>query len=401
MIVTWFSSDLSIASRLDSFLISRHLCDHVVFCEIRPCVYSDHDFVFIELNLHSISQRGPGVWKFNNSLLRDETFCSAISDLICQFLRFRSSFSLDLVMWDRLKHDIKCFAIKYSRERWKQLSRKKISTINQISFLKRCLASCCEDVKAEIRELESFLKHLFEQQLEGSKIRSPVKWLEEGETPSSFFLRLENERHAKTIVSSVFNPSGIEVSSLPEMIEAHEAFYSNLFSCQNIDLPLQRDLFTYVTSRLSESEQSSCEGPLTLAEVTEALRHSNRNKSPGADGLTVEFYSHFWDRLAEPLVAVFNQSLERGELPESMKASVTRLIHKKDDKRLLKNWRPISLLNVDYKICSKAVSLRLARVLCVEVLACKIRASRDIEGFLLPGAGGLQFKVKQMIPQRL
>ena len=34
-------------------------------------------------------------------------------------------------------------------------------------------------------------------------------------------------------------------------------------------------------------------------------------------------------------------------------------------------------------------------VLCVEVLACKIRASRDIEGFLLPGAGGLQFKVAQ------
>ena len=60
---------------------------------------------------------------------------------------------------------------------------------------------------------------------------------------------------------------------------------------------------------------------------------------------------------------MFNQGLARGELPESMKASVTRLVHKKDDKRLLKNWRPISLLNVDYKICSKAVSLRLSRVL--------------------------------------
>ena len=81
------------------------------------------------------------------------------------------------------------------------------------------------------------------------------------------------------------------------------------------------------------------------------------------DGLTVEFYSHFWDKLGELLVAVLNLGLENGELPESMKASITRLIHKKDDKRLLKNWRPISLLNIDYKICSKAVSLRLAKVL--------------------------------------
>ena len=60
---------------------------------------------------------------------------------------------------------------------------------------------------------------------------------------------------------------------------------------------------------------------------------------------------------------MLNQGLACGELPESMKASVTRLVYKKDDKRLLKNWRPISLLNVYYKICSKAVSFRLSRVL--------------------------------------
>lgn len=125
------------------------------------------------------------------------------------------------------------------------------------------------------------MKQLFEQQLEGSKIRSRVKWLEEGKTSSSFFLRLEKERHTKTFLSSVFNLSGTEVFSLTEIVEAHEAFYSTLLSSQNIDLSSQRDWFTYVTSRLSESEQSSCEGPLTLADVSEALRHSNRNKSPG------------------------------------------------------------------------------------------------------------------------
>ena len=46
-----------------------------------------------------------------------------------------------------------------------------------------------------------------------------------------------------------------------------------------------------------------------------------------------------------------------------MKASVMRPVHKKDDRRLLNNWRLISLLNVDHKICSKALPLRLAGVL--------------------------------------
>ena len=453
--------------------------------------------------------RGPGVWKFNNSRLQDDKFCSSVSDLIDHFLRFRSSFTSDLVMWDQLKCNIKNFTINYSRERWRQLSREKIYAINHLSFLKRRLAAGCVEVKPEIRDLEIFLKQLFDQQLEGSKIRSRAKWLEEGEIPSKFFLRLEKDRHAKSFVLSVFNSLGTEVFSLPEMMAAHEAFYSDLFSRKMLDLTSQRDLFSYIKSRLSESEQASCEGPLTLAEASEALQRSNRNKSLGADGLTVEFYSQFWDKLGEPLVSVFNQGLARGELPESMKASVTRLVHKKDDKRLLKNWRLISLLNVDYKICSKAVSFRLSRVLgsivdpdqtcsvpgrsihsnlvllrdtlafidrtgetgillsldqekafdrvdrifllnllehfafgpwfracivtlynaafmqvlvndflsnpillergvrqgdalspmlyvlCVEVLACKIRASPDVKGFLLPGAGGLEFRVCQ------
>ena len=506
---TWFNSDLSIASRLDSFLISRYLCEQVVFCEIYPCVYSDHDLVYIELNLHNTKPRGPGVWKFNNSLLQDEFFCSSVCDLIDHTLQFRSSFPSDIVLWDWLKSEIRFFSINYSREKWRQFSREKISTINRLSLLKRQLSSGDPAVKFEILNLESILKQLYDRQLEGSKIRSRVKWLEEGETPSKFFLRLENERHAKSLISSVYNSAGVEVSSLPEMMEAHTTFYTDLFSLGNIDLHSQQELFSHVTSRLSEAESSSCEGHLTLAEVSDALRLSNRNKSPGADGLTVEFYAHFWDKLGSLLVDVFNRALDRGELPESMKASVTRLIHKKDDKRNLKNWRPISLLNVDYKICSKAVSIRLAGVigsivdpdqtcsipgrsifsnltllrdtlafiertgesgillsldqekafdrvdrsfllnllklfgfgpwflsciktlyngaymrvlvneflsdsiplergvrqgdalspmlyvLCVEVLACKIRASQNIEGFLLPGARGLQFKVCQ------
>lgn len=118
-----------------------------------------------------------------------------------------------------------------------------------------------------------------------------------------------------------------------------------------------------MTVRLGDSDRAACEGPLTLAEATEVLRRANRNKSPGGDGLSDEFFSHFWESLGEVLVAVFNQGLLNRELPNSMNEIITWLVHKKDDKRNLQNWRPISLLNVHYKICSKAVSIRLARVL--------------------------------------
>ena len=66
-------------------------------------VYSDHDFVFLELNLHKVNRRVPGTWKFNNSLLQEESFCSAVVHLIEHFLHFRSSFPSDIVMGDLFK----------------------------------------------------------------------------------------------------------------------------------------------------------------------------------------------------------------------------------------------------------------------------------------------------------
>ena len=115
--------------------------------------------------------------------------------------------------------------------------------------------------------------------------------------------------------------------------------------------------------QLSPDQASSCEGQMTLDEMTFALKKMNSNKAPGPDGLSVEFYVKFWDRLGPYLCRVLNACYQAGEMCESMKTSNTRVIFKKGDRKDLKNWRPISLLNVDYKICSKVLSLRLSKVL--------------------------------------
>ena len=53
-----------------------------------------------------------------------------------------------------------------------------------------------------------------------------------------------------------------------------------------------------------------------------------------------------------------------GALPNSQRQAIIKLIDKKDrDRRYIKNWQPISLLNVDVKIASKALALPLEKVL--------------------------------------
>ena len=80
--------------------------------------------------------------------------------------------------------------------------------------------------------------------------------------------------------------------------------------------------------------------------------------------MTAGFYQAFWPTLGPFLVDSLNSSFEKGELENSQKQGIIRLIEKKNkDKRYVTNWRPISLLNVDVQIASKARTLRLEKVL--------------------------------------
>ena len=86
-------------------------------------------------------------------------------------------------------------------------------------------------------------------------------------------------------------------------------------------------------------------------------------KSPGSDGLPTEFYKVFSQDLGDILVLVLNENFPIGILTDSQREGLLRLLYKKDDRRLVKNWRPISLLNTDYKIASKVITERLKRVM--------------------------------------
>ena len=107
-----------------------------------------------------------------------------------------------------------------------------------------------------------------------------------------------------------------------------------------------------------------CEGELSVAECYNILTTLQNNKTPGNDGLAIEFYRSFWPVLGEMLVKGLNYSCKHGELSSSQKEAVIVLTEKKDrDRRQIKNWRPISLINVDVKIGTKAIAKRLEKVL--------------------------------------
>ena len=118
--------------------------------------------------------------------------------------------------------------------------------------------------------------------------------------------------------------------------------------------------------KLNENQTHKCEGAITEYEILKALTSMDKDKSPENDSITKEFCINFRDVVKEPLFASIEQSFIADELSTCQKQAIINLIEKKDgDKRLIKNWRPISLLNVDMKLISKVLASRLKSVFIV------------------------------------
>ena len=114
--------------------------------------------------------------------------------------------------------------------------------------------------------------------------------------------------------------------------------------------------------KLNDEEQHELEGLLTEDEVLKSLKGMSNQKSPGIDGFTVEFYKFFWSDIKLYLLNSLNQAYEKGELSVSQKQGMITCLPKDGKpKEYIKNWRPISLLNVDYKLASTCISNRLQK----------------------------------------
>ena len=141
----------------------------------------------------------------------------------------------------------------------------------------------------------------------------------------------------------------------------HFVRYVQIFIIKNNDNGSQGKFDNFVENvvlpQLSEVDRNILEGELTVEECRQILKTFSNGKSPGEDGFTVEFYVQFFEFLAPDLLASLNAAYLHGEMSVSQRRGVITLIPKDDSSLLeLSNWRPITLLNVDYKIASKAIA---------------------------------------------
>ena len=98
-------------------------------------------------------------------------------------------------------------------------------------------------------------------------------------------------------------------------------------------------------------------------EILDTLTGLPLGKTPGLDGLPVKFYRTMWSFIKGDYMTMIEQVYQTQDLSNTQRKGAIRLIFKKEDRYNLKNYRPVSLINVDVKIITKALAKRIGKVL--------------------------------------
>ena len=210
------------------------------------------------------------------------------------------------------------------------------------------------NAKQQLQILENY-------QLEGAKIRSKLFYIEQAEKHTKFFFARAKARQAKTWIKELKATNG-SMATGKALLEVVTRYYTKLFGKKPIKSNAQKRLLNFIQLRLEDSLKQSLNKELTIKELQDALEKLKKNKSPGTSGLTAEFYQQF-PYFLDGLLMVWKDSVRTGKAPPTFQIGAISLIYKKNDKREIGNYRPITLLNTDYKIIAKAFALRLREVI--------------------------------------
>ena len=198
--------------------------------------------------------------------------------------------------------------------------------------------------------------------------RSKAQWVEKGERCTKYFFGLERSNAKKKMITKLVDDKSGECLLTQDKITDYAVnYYQNIYSST---YPKAEQISDYIQqssiNSIPDSLSSTLDEQVTLEELETVIKSLKNNKSPGWDGLTAEFYRFFWDDIKFILYNSFQESINSNCLSPSQRIGVITLFLKpKPPPELvyIKNWRPITLLNIDYKIFAHIVKNRFIQAI--------------------------------------
>ena len=154
------------------------------------------------------------------------------------------------------------------------------------------------------------------------------------------------------------------VKTNSEILKEYRLFYQKLYSKQQNCEETQNEILNNIPNSLYKKQNKQLTKQINKNELKETIYQMENEKSPGIDGIFIEFYKTFYEIIENNLIQLYNNILfTEKNITKTVQQAIRTLIPKKGDLNKLKYWIPISLLCIDYKILTKLLSNRLKIVL--------------------------------------
>jgi len=358
------SGNSRVAKRLDRFLVADSLVERhfLVRQWIGSGGQSDHFPIFLEICKGPSTPASP--LKFNKIWLKDESFIKLIKEnwaLYDSQAALTASFQF-MENIKKLKNLIKSWSsLKRQREEAELIQLEK--DLSQI-YDSEGGGFRSQEEKEDLMRKEERRNILLKEKEETWRLKSRAIWLKSGDENTKFYHAYAKGRKNANTIWKLEDSEGREENTFEGMARIGVSHFQNLFKANNqASIEEVVRLAQLFPGFVNEEENQKLYEKVTEDELKEALNSFQKDKSPGPDGWTIEFFQELYDFLGNDILRVVEDSRQSGRIPASMNSTFIALIPKTDNPTSLDEFRPISLCNCIYKIISKIIARRIKGIL--------------------------------------
>lgn len=242
--------------------------------------------------------------------------------------------------------------------RWK--SKNQTNTTKRINQLKEQIqqmyqSSTIDYATLNILKVELNLQYRMEEEYWRTKSR--IQWLNAGDRNSKFFHSKTKQRRSRNRIIHIKDDQGNTKTKPGDIREQIMKYFQKLYTSEGT--VIDEDLLRGIPVTISEEINTKLTAQVTEKEIEAAAFSINPDKSPGPDGMNAGFYRHHWEIIKQGVIPYVKTFFHQNHLDPKLNQTHVCLIPKIDSPSSIRDYRPISLSNVAYKIISKILAERL------------------------------------------
>ena len=345
--------------------------------DIGLCFQSDHNPIYFSFYSN---QNSPGrdIFQFPNFLTTDDAFKGHLAEEIKHFARINVKEVSDLeqpspsLLWDTMKAIIRSETIRYLINMKKDIEKTKreiIKAKDKAVLIEKERdkefqnTNKTRDLSKQLHEANSQLYELCTYFDKSKLTRNMTRKAIFNNTCSAYFFR--KIRSMAGAIRYLHDTNGVVLHKDQEILDHCTVFYDNLYGTCTVPSNIYSNFSdSPALSRLSEEDAQMLNEPISIEELHTAVKSMKKMSAPGLDGLTVSFYQEFWPLVGQYVHGSIVEAHEKKQFTIDQRRGLLKLIPKRNkNPGYVCNLRPITLLNVDYKMVTKALAKHMRDII--------------------------------------